>query len=154
MARIDRTTVSFAPYKQVRAGSEHHKEKADCAVVAVAAAAGIPYTEAHALMAAEGRKPRRGTPMFITGSVLAQLGFKMVRVSSSSFIQRYPKAHQILRNVTTHHPDRFNHIWKDGNTYMFRTRRHILTVRNGVNCDWTRGTAKRVEEIYLITKES
>ncbi len=152
MPRIDRTAVSFAPYAQVRAGSEHIKEKADCAVVAVAAAAGIPYAEAHALMSAEGRKPRRGTPMFITESVMAGLGFKMVRVPASTFIQRYPKAHQILAGVTTHHPDRFNKIWKDGNTYMFRTRRHILTVRNGINCDWTRGTAKRVEEIYLITK--
>ena len=58
----------------------------------------------------------------------------------------------MLKGVTTHHMDRFNKVWADGNTYMVRIEGHILTVVNGVSHDWTRGRAKRVTNIWKIVK--
>lgn len=129
-------------------------ENADCAVVAVAAATGVDYKTAHAALEARGRKPRKGTPMDITHAALRDLGFVAVRVDPRNFIDQYPGAHKNLRSVTTHHPARFGSVWTNGKTYLFRTRGHILTVRNGQNLDHTRGRACRVIVLYEVKRIS
>jgi len=153
MARIDNTAIDNTAYKAIREGStcapgEHN----DCAVVAVAAACGVTYDAAHAMLAKVGRKNRHGTYPRHTHAAVFQFGFTLTRVSAFDFISRYPKAHQVLRSVTTHHPDRFKSVWQDGETYIIHTRSHVLAVRNGVNVDWTRGRAKRAVDIYRVTK--
>ena len=67
-------------------------------------------------------------------------------------IARYPGAHKALRNVTTHHPERFSDVWRDGKTYLMYTRGHVLAIVNGVNHDWTRGRAKRCKALYEVVK--
>lgn len=154
MARIDRTSIDHAAYYGVRANAEAAKgETNDCAVVAVAAACQVPYDEAHRVLQELGRKDRRGTRWNLTHAAIERFGFKVERVHASHFIEQYPKAHQILKSVTTHHPDRFKKVWEDGNTYVMHVTRHVLTIRNGVNMDWSRGKAKRAMAIYRVTKK-
>lgn len=137
-------------YDAIRHDNARLMENNDCAVVAAAAATGAPYARVHQLMEANGRRPRRGTAMKITRTTLRALGFNLIPVARAEFIDRYPGGHKNATCVTTHHPDRFPKIWQDGNTYLFRTKAHILCVKNGRNLDWTRGKAKRVLEIYQV----
>lgn len=122
----------------------------DCAVIAIAAVTGLSYEAAHTLARAHGRKNRGGMRNAQIIAALAAAGKTVVELSPLNFIKKYPRSHQILKSVTTHHPDRFPDAWKDGNTYLVFTRGHVLAVVNGVNCDWTRGRAKRVCWIYRV----
>lgn len=154
MARIDRSSIDRSAYHALRANAEASKnERNDCTVVAVAAACEVPYDVAHAAMAAEGRKPRRGALWCRTHSAIRALGFELAQCHAIEFISKYPKAHQVLRSVTTHHPDRFKQVWADGNTYLVHVTGHVLTVKNGVNMDWSRGRALRAIAIYRVTKK-
>jgi hypothetical protein len=152
MPRIDRSTLDHSAYRAIRetgvtAANEHN----DCTVVAVAAACQVTYDVAHAALLKEGRKPRRGAVRSVTHRAIRALGFELERIDVvERFIKHYPKAHQILRSVTTHHPDRFKSVWTDGETYLMHVRQHVLTIRNGVNMDWSRGRALRARMVYRI----
>ena len=128
-------------------------ERNDCSVRAIAAASGQSYDYVHGLFAAAGRKTGKGTRTSITNCVVAQLGLKLEDVPSQHFLDRYPPAHRkALRNVTTHHADRFPAAWADGHTYVLFTTGHMLAVVNGVNHDWTRGNALRVKRICRVVR--
>lgn len=149
MARIKQTEYADS-YVEIRKQAKGFMEKADCAVVAVAAVTGLSYAEAHALTKKNGRKEKHGMS---TAGILASVreaGKETKRVAAGDFIKLYPKAHQILKSVTTHHPDRFPEVWKDGNTYLMFTATHVLAIVDGLNCDWTRGRALRAMAIYKI----
>lgn len=149
MPRIARRSLT-EDFEALHADSRAHNETNDCAVKAVAAACNVPYADAHRVMKNLGRQDRRGTQLHITMRACQHFGFKMVARFAEEFISQYPKSHQILKSVTTHHPDRFAKVWADGKTYMFRTQGHILTIKNGRNCDWTRGRAMRCIDIYEV----
>jgi len=141
----------FAPaYCAVAQTGQAFGERADCAVKAVALACGVPYERVRTFMLAAGRKPGRRTRIDVTEAAVRAFGFELEEVKAGSFIERYPHPHHKLYNVTTHHPKRFNKVWADGATYLFRTRDHILAVVNGENQDWTRGRAKHVRVIYRV----
>lgn len=126
-------------------------ETNDCTVRALSIAAGISYEEAHALLAAEGRKNGKGIyfkSMFIP--ILARLGFHAQRVALHEIIATYPGVHSGLKSVTTHHPARFAKVWPKG-TFMMFTPRHVLTIKDGVNHDWTKGRAIRAESLWRVT---
>lgn len=154
MPRINRT--NFQPsdaYQQLRSSSAlASRETNDCAVVAVAAACGVSYDEAHGVLAAAGRKNRKGTYPCLTYAAIAHFGFKLTRVPPEHFISRYPGVHSKLRSVTTHHMDRFPRVWADGHTYLIHVTRHVLAVVDGVNMDWSRGCAKRAQRIYRLDR--
>lgn len=142
-----RSEVYAQHVAQGRTMSEHN----DCAVRAVAAATGRGYDEVHALFKAEGRGDARRTPTSITWEVLKQLGFRTERRADRDFIAQYPGSHATaLKSVTTHHPDRFPAVWKNGKTYLMFTPGHILAIVNGVNHDWTRGRALRSKAIFEV----
>ena len=127
------------------------RERGDCAVRAIAALTDTPYEKVHAMMAAQGRRHGKGTPWDIIWSTLSDLGFKAVRRNPYDFIRQYPGSHATaLRSITTHHPDRFPAVWKDGKRYLMYTSRHVLAIVNGVNHDWTRGKACRAKTIWEI----
>jgi len=150
MARIARVGKSEVYAAHFYAG-QSKGERGDCAVRAVAALTDTSYEVVHAIMAENGRKHGRGTPWSTIWSTFEELGFKAVKRSPHEFISRYPGTHATaLKSVTTHHPDRFPAVWKDGKSYLFCTREHVLAVINGVNHDWTRGIAKRAKYIYEI----
>jgi hypothetical protein len=153
MPRIKRELIGASPeYKMLCERSNELRENNDCTVVALAAVTGVDYAVAREALAAEGRRPGKGSFRHQQESALKKLGFKMRCQDYRHFIARYPGAHRNLRSVTTHHPDRFNKVWADGNNYWLYTTRHVSACVNGVLHDWARGRAKRVKFVYLIEK--
>ena len=152
MARIPvvgKSEVYLAHRNEAAAKNESN----DCAVRAVAALTNTPYEVVHAMMARKGRKARKGTPWPIIIATLQDLGFNLERRPAYDFISRYPGSHATaLKSVTTHHPDRFPEVWRDGKAYMFSTRAHVAAIVNGVNHDWTRGAARRCLDIYEVVR--
>jgi hypothetical protein len=149
IAKVGKSEVYAAHLEQ----RHEMRERGDCAVRAVAALTDTPYEKVHAMMAAQGRKHGKGTPLDIIWSTLNALGFKAERRWDSEFIRQYPGSHATaLKSVTTHHPDRFPAVWKDGRRYLMSTPRHVLAIVDGVNHDWTRGKACRSKGIWEITR--
>lgn len=154
MARIDRLERASRPaeYEQMCIERIARNEHNDCAVIAVALVTGVTYQEAHTALAAEGRDYRKGTLMVQTHNAIKKLGFHVERIPLTTKIVLYPGIHKNLRNVTTHHPARFNAAWADGHNYLFHIRAHVLAVKNGVVYDWSKGRAMRVRDVYRVTK--
>lgn len=131
-------------------------ENNDCAVKAVAMACNVPYATAHATLAQLGRKRGKGTYRTQSHKAIEQLGYK-VRIWSQQeqrdLIMSYPKAHQILRHITTHHPRRFKKVWAGmaNRTFLLFCSRHVAVVKGGELHDWTVNKAMRVLDIWEIT---
>lgn len=133
-------------YKKLRMIADSHNEKNDCGVIALAAACRVSYEEAHAALSKFGRKSQDGTNMYQLHSAALSLGFKIVTEDISEFIQsRYPKGHQVLKSITTHHAARFPGAFQEGEAFLLLVRggRHIAAVVDGVTVDWTEGTSAK-----------
>lgn len=140
-----------ATFTALRAAADSRSETQDCSVIALAAACGVTYDQAHKALADNGRRNGKGANLLQIGGALKALGFKRKELVSADFIKHYPGVHATaLKNVTTHHPDRFPGAWKDGKTYLMITTGHILAVVDGENCDWTRGRALRATGIWEV----
>jgi hypothetical protein len=157
MARIHSTSYSTAFSAQM-SESRLFGETNDCAVKAVALACEVDYATAHAMLKKNGRKDRKGTYRHTTRRSVEELGCT-IRVWShrehKDVIASYPKAHQILKNITTHHPRRFAKRWAQADlnkTYLFFCSRHVAVVKAGQLHDWTVNSAKPVLEIWEITR--
>jgi len=158
MAKILRTSYSLAFNNQMAAGAAMG-ETNDCAVKAVSLACDVDYTVAHATLKRFGRKDRKGTFRSSTRSAVNALGF-YIRVwgrhEHEALIASYPKAHQILKSITTHHPRRFAKRWSQADlankTFLFFTAGHVAVVKGGQLHDWTVNSARPVLEIWEITK--
>src|SRR5262245_49498871 len=138
-------------YTEHRSSSRDMNERNDCAVVAVAIVCGVDYKVAHAALAAEGRKPRRGTYNAMTQSAIKKLGKTLRPIRTRDIIETYPMPHR--RNcqyVTTHHPRRFPKSWDPKKVYLISVRGHILAVKNGEVQDWSRNKSMRVLSIYEV----
>ncbi len=133
--------------------SYNNNEDNDCSIKAIAIACNIPYNKAHAAVKKQGRKSRKGTYTWQTLRAIKALGFIVTKIPPSTIIRQYPAGHCKLKNVTTHHPDRFNKVWADGRSYIFKTCGHMLAVVNGVNHDYTRSSACHVKSIYRIERK-
>lgn len=139
-------------YKEVRVGSLEYKERNDCAVVAVAITADVPYAAAHKALEAHGRRRGHGTYMHQTIAALQDLGRTVKAIDPKAMMANYPSPHrELLKNVTTHHPRRFPGAFDPSKLYLLRTARHILAVRSGEVQDWTINKAMRVREIYEVS---
>lgn len=140
-------------YQALLSDSAGMHEANDCSVVAVAALADISYNEAWQLLANRGRKPRQPpTVQNVLDVVETDLNGRLVRLRPRAVIsQYYPAGHRRLQHVTTHHPERFPGVWRDGRRYLFFLRNHVLAVVNGEVHDWTRGRYKRVFRIYEVS---
>lgn len=137
-------------YKELHKQTVATGEDNDCTVKMFALAARIPYAEALEIAAKYGRKPGKGMYPHQWKRMLKENGVKFCIRKPAHFINRYPKAHRVLKSVTTHHPDRFKSVWEDGKRYILHCSQHVAYVENGVNHDWTRGRAMRVHTIYEI----
>lgn len=149
MARIRRLGSSEV-YETLQAEAQSLGESCDCAVKVIAVAAGMPYAEARGRLLAEGRKPGQGAHKHHIFNVIRSAGLVWRWVDLGEMIARYPGAHRNLRSATTHHPDRFPDVWRDGKTYLAFTAGHALAIVDGVNHDHTRGRAVRIIEMYEI----
>lgn len=137
-------------FDELDAQSDAYGDSNDCTVKALAIAGDTPYATARQMLADRGRKKGKGTNTLNVLSSLRELGKTTRVVGVSHFIDRYPKAHRILKNVTSHHMDRFNDVWADGHTYLCVTNSHMFVVVDGTNHDWTRGRVLRVLHIYRV----
>src|SRR3546814_19476868 len=77
MPRLKPAPLAYK-YKILHAYSKGFEERADCAVVAVAAAAGVSYHAAHEALRLAGRKAKRGTFFHTTEKAKEALGFRCV----------------------------------------------------------------------------
>ena len=125
-------------------------ETNDCAVRALAAISELSYKEAHALLAAEGRRPRRGTEMFKVEKALQSLGFIVEQLPINAITSLFPGTHKHLQSVTPHHPVRFAKVWPAGR-FILASRQHCCAVIDGMVHDWARGHALRCPYILKVT---
>lgn len=128
------------------------RENDDCGVKAIAVVCDVSYAEAHIAMAKQGREKGKATSMAAIHEAIRSLGFKVERVWPDEFISKYPKAHQILKSVTTHHPRRFNKVWKDGNNYLMYTDGHVSAIADGTMHDHAINKALRATHVYKVSK--
>jgi len=151
MAKINRQSLpKTAAFSSLQEVSKAASENNDCVVKAVALASRTSYEEAHKTCQRNGRKQGKGMHNAEMFRAFEESGVTLERVFSSDFISKYPGNHKELKSVTTHHPDRFNKVWADGNRYLFHCKGHVAYVEDGVCHDWTRGRSLRVAAIYRI----
>lgn len=144
--------VKTVTYASLAEKAKEVKDDKMCAVIALAAITGLDYELAHAALAFEGRDTGNSTHVIQIENALAKLGFEVKTRDRFDFIRSYHGFHaEVLKNVTTHHPERFPAVWKDGKKYLFFTKNHVAAVVDGVNHDWTKGEAKRVQTIWEVT---
>lgn len=125
----------------------------DCSVKSVTIATGEDYENVHKFLEDCGRKRGKGISTHYILLALKHFGYNYISIQPEKFIERYPGCATLLKNVTTHHMDRYPDIWRDGNTYLLFTRGHVAAVVNGVNHDHTKGRPVRVNAIYKIIKQ-
>lgn len=138
-------------YLKLKQGGDEQKETMDCGVISLAAVTGKTYKQCHTALAKQGRKPSKGTSIAKIREAAKALGFKFTELNIMAFISRYPKPHCNLKNISTHHPDRFPEIWDDGCTYLLQNDRHYAGLVNGVIHDWSKGRQLQMHTIYKVT---
>ena len=156
MAKINRNDIQGSEqFKSLVSKSSEHGEFNDCTVKATALVGNVSYEQAHALLKSLGRKNRHGCHMIgMLESIGKDLSIEFVKVDPKTIIAKYPKGHcDVLKSVTTHHPARFNGVWKDGKSYLAFTRGHVAAIIDGKTHDWTEGRAKRVVRLYEVVKK-
>ncbi len=131
-----------AKFQLLAAQSDALGENRDCAVIAVSIAARVDYKTAHEALALYGRRPRMGTRFdSMTLPALEYLGLEVRKVADV----KQP-------NGSAYTPKTISNKLKKGH-YLCRVRGHVFAVVNGVVCDWSEQTKKRVNQIYRITKK-
>lgn len=129
-------------------------ESEDCTVICVATLCGVTYDVAHSALSKAGRRSNRGVRMHSIRLAIESLGFDIEVMKRQHFISRYPGDYRNVTCVTSRHPDKFNHVWRDGFNYLLATRSHALAVKNGVTHDWSRNVSKKVVTIWKVVKKA
>lgn len=144
-----KTAAYWSLSEQSAARGEHN----DCTVKALAVACNVSYDDAHQALEANGRKHRDGAYFHTIRAAVEQLGYKLNVIDPAGIIASYPKPHcDKLKNVTTHHPDRFASVWPKG-TFLLFPAGHVAAIVDGQNHDWTRGRANRVQSMYEVVEK-
>ena len=152
MPRAKSNLIGKTEVQKLIADQRPATARADCSVIAVSIVTGRSYAEAEAALAARGRKPGCGARTWAINEAVTSFGFKLELVDRRKFIdERYPAAHRILKSITTHHPERFPEAFKGETTMLFYTSNHVAAFKDGVIHDWTRGSARRVEQMFRVT---
>lgn len=150
---LNRYGAFNSEYLAIRKDSDSMRETNDCGVVAVVAVTGLPYSVCHKALADGGRPHRQGCHAYTVERALTALGFTMKRVNDDTFIHKYPAPHNHkLRSCTTAHPQKFNHVWRDGHNYFVGIRGHWLGIRNGEVIDWSQNRCKRMVTVWRVEK--
>ena len=154
MPALKKTAVS--PIYLAARGSEARQalnEQRDCAVIAITVVTGCSYSEAHAVLAAQGRRSGRGTFTVQTIKALEAMGYTVRRWTSkevADMLQSYPK--KGIAGITTHHPRRFPKQWAGKPPLLFSQNNHISGFRDGELHDWAVNRSKQVLAVYEVTK--
>jgi len=130
-----------------------HNEDNDCGVKALAVLAKVSYEDAHSALSLCGRINRRGCSTFQLRTACRLLGYDLQEIDPWEMIKKYRGSYPSrLCGVTTYHPNKFPEAWKDGETYLLFTRRHVVAVKNGETIDWTTNRSLRVTWILKAIK--
>ena len=157
MAQIcssDRKTTDT--FKALQNESWKKNERNDCVVKALAIVCDLPYDVVHSALAKHGRKNCQVTRRWVTTAALKELGFSArawTYQERRAMIASYPGAHSNLQNITVHHPVRFAAAWSGQPPTLLFMNGHVAALRDDLVHDWTKGTSRRVCEIWTITKE-
>lgn len=128
-------------------------DKNHCAVLAIAVLTGEPVEKVQAACEERGRKRGQGTCTFIMRNVLRDFGWTVREADPMTFIRQYPGNHgRVLKNVTTHHPARFNKVWKEVPRALLFSRGHVSASDHGELHDWAVGRALRVHTIWIVER--
>lgn len=117
-----------------------YREKSDCTVRALATATGSSYQEAHAFMAANGRRNGRGHAF---SAVLSRNRHKVLghnTIPANIFNRARGLRTALLRNPQL----------RKG-TWIIQMPRHVVTLRNGVLLDSFDSSAKDFRNAWLVT---
>jgi len=119
-------------------------ENNDCAVIATSVAINKPYTAVHAVYAAAGRKPRRGTSVKKIDASLASLA-SAAGAAKPDQVRHWGQGHPTLAQwLATHRTGR----------HLVVVTGHAIAVIDGVVHDWGRATSgprKRVLYSWDVT---
>lgn len=168
--RQRRRRRNLTPFKNTDAG-RMYGEKRDCTVRAMAIAADIPYAEAHALMALEGRKPKCGMEGFKIESALKSLPtlFEDIKVTKLKLVNWQAidqgglfNGEELERSANTrnYRAGRWRHITLkmlltklgEGRYYVV-SRAHAFAIVDGVVYDtWQLGGHTRINAVWRIEK--
>lgn len=141
-------------FVELKSVSESLNENRDCSVKAVALVGGIDYHQSQALLKKHGRKPGCGARFHTIQMAVEELGFFMRKIPARDIIKLYPKGHcDVLKSVTTYHPQRFPGAFDPAATYMIFTSGHVAVVKSGVTHDWSIGRALRARDIFIVEKK-
>ena len=149
MPKIKQTEMS-ENYKELNRTSAAYRETNDCGVLSIAIACNVSYKDAHEALAKAGRKNRQGVYVNQITAAIRSLGFKTRNCDPREFISQYPANHKNLKSVTSHHPARFNKVWKNGKSYVMCSRSHALAIADGRTHDWSEGRSLRARFIFEI----
>jgi len=127
-------------FEQLQERSKVRGERHDCTVKAWAVAADLSYDEAHADLAARGRRTRKGVFMRnLLGSLTRHRGLELTDVT----------VYWRKRGVKTVASTKY---LRTGSTYLVFVRGHVVAIKGGEVHDWTEGRKFRIKQIFEVSK--
>ena len=114
----------------------HNTEAKDCTVRALAHVADLPYSEAHATMAAFGRRPRKGVPKPDVVRAYASKGLTYIQRSDRPTLAQFMRADGAMHE-----------------RLVISMRGHVFAIVNGTQLDLGKcGPRTRVLGYYVPAK--
>ena len=155
-------------FEKVQKRTRKWGESNDCTVKALAIATGIPYEQAHGLLALRGRSYRKGTSMSSVFSAMKELGWTATTVVDRKKIEFHDrwiglghktntddkvkkmKKHRLypaktIKTLPDYIPSR--------GIFLVETASHVLCVRAGQIHDWTKNRRHRITQIHRISRK-
>lgn len=127
-------------FEQLQERSKARGERGDCTVKAWAVVADLSYDEAHADLAARGRRTGKGVHMrSLLGSLTRQRGLELTDVTM------YWRKRGVKTVTSTKY-------LRPGSTYLVFVKGHVLAIKGGEVHDWTEGRKFRVNQIFEVSK--
>ena len=154
-------------FEKVNKRSRKWGESNDCTVKALAIATGIPYEQAHGLLALRGRSYRKGTDMSSIWSAMRELGWTATTVVDRKKIEFHDRWTALGHKMTT--TDEVKKMRKhrlypaktiktlpdylpSRGIFLVETSSHVLCVRAGQIHDWTKNRRHRITKIHQISR--
>lgn len=154
-------------FEKVNKRSRKWGESNDCTVKALAIATGIPYEQAHGLLALRGRSYRKGTDMSSIWSAMRELGWTATTVVDRKKIEFHDRWTALGHKMTT--TDEVKKMRKhrlypaktiktlpdylpSRGIFLVETASHVLCVRAGQIHDWTKNRRHRITKIHQISR--
>jgi len=117
-------------------GRKYYNDVNFCSVISIATACHTSFGKAFHTMKREGRQTRKGVLKLQIIEGVEKLGFKAIPLNG--FEGKQVKSMPNLLPRT--------------GAYMVFIRGHVLTIKEGVVCDWSDGRAHRVKQVFKIER--